>query len=151
MKNFILPVLIVIFKTINGQAQENPSKDMIDGAYTALFAEAGTSGDTTDKSIQLVENNGTQMLAVASCEKCFPALYTYNSDLSVKLAKTVFSNTMGLYVIAYQSQGFVIVMPDFTFKENFSFVNFYGKDRREVAKMTKAKINVFALELLDYL
>ena len=146
----IICAFLLCFSTII-HAQHEPKASTIDGKYTALVEEKGMSGPTKDKVIQLAENNGVQMLAVAACEKCFPAIYTYNADITSKLKKTVFSNSIGLYVINYNDKGFVVVMPDLTFKTNFSYLNYYGKNKSEVTQMTTDKIDSFAAELLDHL
>ena len=122
-----------------------------DGHYTALFEEGGPTGPTTDKVIQLVENNNMQMLAVAACDKCFPALYTYRPDLSEKFGKAVFQNSLGLYVLAYESSGFIVAMPSLNMDEEFSYVNLYDKNMIKVKTMTKEKIEAYVLPLLDLL
>ncbi len=149
MKKSIFILLLLVAGVV--QAQNKPSKAHIDGAYTALVAERGASGPTKNKVIQLVENNGTQMLAVAACAKCFPALYTYKPKMSKQFGKPVFYNSMGLYLLTYDQESFVIVMLDLTFKENFSYHNFYSKSNEKVKTMSKKKVEAYAIKLLDYL
>ena len=127
-----------------------PSKS-IDGAYTTLFEERGVSGASNNKLIQLVENNGTQMLAVATCEQCFPAVYTYNKELSEQFGKAIFNNNMGFYAISYDSESFAIVMLSTTADENFSYYNFYSKSKSKVSAMTTEKIDAYSIKLLDLL
>ncbi|WP_394748957.1 hypothetical protein [Spongiimicrobium salis] len=144
-------ILILVF-ALNGLSAQNVlSSNAIDGAYVALVAEKGPSGPTKDKVIQLAENNGTTMLAVAACERCFPAMYTYNKTLSEQFGNTVFMNSFGIYALQYDTNSFVVVVPSLSLNENFSFYNFYTKKKEELTKIDQKKIEAFALPLLDYL
>ncbi len=127
-----------------------PNKN-IDGAYTALFEERGASGPTKNKVIQLGENNGTQLLAIAACEQCFPAVYSYKKNLSEQFGKAVFYNASGLYVLSYDNDSFVIVMPSLKAGEDFSYHNFYSKRASKAESMTKDSIEKYATKLLDLL
>ncbi|MDO1501447.1 hypothetical protein Q2T40_15030 [Winogradskyella maritima] len=113
--------------------------------------ERGTSGPSKDKVIQLVENNGMLMLAVAACEKCFPALYTYKSDLSKQFGKSVFNNSMGFYAVSYDGNSFVVFLPSLSAEKDFEFSNFYSKETSKLKFLTKKKVEEYATKLLDLL
>jgi hypothetical protein len=147
-----LRYILVLFFAFNGlYAQSLLSSKNMNGSYTALVEERGPQGLTNNKVIQLVENNGTTILAVAACERCFPAMYTYNEELSEQFGNTVFMNSFGIYALQYDADSFVVVAPSLKINENFSFYNFYSKKKEKLAKVSKKTIEEFALPLLDYL
>jgi len=123
-------------------AQNTLATAQINGTYHLLFVERDGA---KNKIIQLAENNGTKMLAVTACSNCFPALYTYEKEESDRLGKPIFFNKMGLYVITYDAESFIIVMLSTKEGENFSYLNFYSKNPTTVKNMTKDKIEAYAL------
>lgn len=149
MKKYIFLIVFFAFTLVQGQSRLSSEK--VNGAYIALEAEKGSNGPTKNKVIELAENNGTQILAIAACETCFPAIYTFNQNLSEQFGKPVFTNSMGIYSIVYDDKSFVVVVPSLKLEENFSFLNFYSKDKDLLLKMTKNKIEKYAIGLLDFL
>lgn len=49
------------------------------------------------------------MLAVATCEKCMPATISYKPDESKTYKRSIFFNYFGLYAIAFNLEGFIII------------------------------------------
>ncbi len=144
-------ILVLCFLCHFAYTQELLPTKAIDGSYKALKAEKGPSGLTKDKVIQLAENNGTKMLAVASCEKCYPAMYSYNKALSEEFGTTVFMNSFGILALRYDSESLVVVAPSLKMGENFSFYNFYSKNQTKVSAMSKEEIEKYELPILDLL
>ncbi|MEE9363635.1 MAG: hypothetical protein V3U92_13635 [Cellulophaga sp.] len=97
------------------------------------------------KLIQLAENNGSKILAIAACAKCIPALYAYEPEESERIGKPVYFNKIGLYVITYDAESFAIVMLSAKEGEDFSYLNFYSKNQATVKSMTKEKIANYVL------
>ena len=152
MQNTFIFILLVSICHINKVlAQNAPKKETINGTYHLLFEERGNNGPSKQRHIELIENNGVQMLTVLECEGCFPAVYTYNAELSNQFGKTVFANSMGLYALAYDKSSLAIVVPSLKPEEAFSYVNFYSMSKLTAEKMTIQKIEKFALKLLDFL
>ena len=141
MKQRILVLLLFSINIIAAQ-QEMPTKS-INGTYYLLFSERGVK----TKHIQFGENNGTQLLAIAACEKCMPAVYTYKPKESKELEKPVFYNSIGLYVISYDAESFITVMLSTNENTNFAFSNFYSKNPATIKTMTKEKIEAYAMGL----
>lgn len=149
MKKIIL--LLFLSNVIVLTAQNiTPSKN-INGTYHLLIPEKGVSGKTKKMLIQLGENNGTQMLAVAACKQCFPAIYTYKPELSKKFKKPVFYNSMGYYVITYDKDSFILFVIAISADDDFRYINFYSKDQSKVKTMTKAKMEEYASTILDFI
>lgn len=144
-------LLLLLGASLLAISQETNTPSIVDGAYVSFKPEKSPNGPSTNKVIQLANHNGTTMLAIAACEKCFPAMYTYQADLSNQFGKTVFSNSFGIYVMQYNQNSLVIVAPSLKFDENFSFLNFYTTNKAELGKINKAKVEAFALPLLDIL
>ena len=91
-------------------------------------------------------------MVIAACQSgCTPAMYTYQEEPSSLLGKKVYFTTAGIYVMQYDDNSFVSVMPDkqlgkFVFGK-FMFSNFYSTDAAKVKTMTKAKVEAYAIEL----
>ena len=81
--------------------------------YHLLEAERSPRGGTT-KTIILEEgeSNGTKILVIAACQSgCTPAVYTYQDEPSSTLGKRVYFTTAGIYVMQYNDNSFVSIMP----------------------------------------
>jgi len=141
MKNTFFLIIFCVFT--HAIVQSQTLSNSIDGAYTALFAERGSK----DKLIQLSENRGIQMLAIAACEQCLPMIFTYNKELSHKIDNAVFNNNVGYYVYSYDEQSFIIFMVSGQAGQDFMFINFYSKNPSKVATMTRKKLEVAAQKL----
>ncbi len=143
----IITFFILSHSFLASFAQSVMVLDDVDGTYYLSNEERGIK----KKLGQLVENNGTRMLALAACEKCPPAIYTYQEQDSKRLGVPVFFNTMGLYVIAYDKDSFVTVWVTNQLGKgvwsSFNFSNFYSKDASKAKQMTKNKIETYAIEI----
>ena len=99
-------------------------------------------------TLQYVERNGAKMLASSACDKCTPAVYTYQAEPSEALGIAVFFNSFGIYMIQYDADSFVSVVPDKALGRgvfgNITYSNFYSKDQSKVTGMTAEKIAAYA-------
>lgn len=147
MKILLFTSLIFLF-SLNSLAQEN-LKERFNGTYYLLEAERGANNKPTkEKIVQFGENNGTKLLAIAACEKCIPAVYTYQEKDSKTYKKPIFFNSFGLYVLPFDEESFVIVQVTSKLGSGkwnkFTFLNFYSRNKSKVAEMTKQKVEDFA-------
>lgn len=101
--------------------------------------------------LQIGENNGVKLLAMASCKQCMPAVYTYNPDASKASGKTIYG-TSGIYVIPYDENSYVSVAPKTPavaigegIWETFLYANFFSVDKSKVTGMTKHKVEAWAI------
>ena len=147
---YILHVLF-LFIISTAFAQQEIISESVNGTYHLFMAERGVPKPTKTKLIQFGENNGTKLLAVAACEKCMPAVYTYQETESKRLGVPVFFNSTGLYVFKYDKDSFVIVMVTSKLGDNpwtnFTFSNFYSKTKSKADSITKAEIEAYAIKL----
>ena len=96
-----------------GFSQADKTTTAINGTYYMLESERGLNNQPTKtKLVQLVENNGVQMLAIAACEKCIPAIYTYKAEDSETLDRHTYFNSMGIFVTQYDNESFVAFLPN---------------------------------------
>lgn len=149
MKNLLL--LFVFIFTTNLKAQNAEFVERFNGTYHLLEPERGINNKPTKtKLVQFGKNNNTELLAIAACEKCMPAVYTYQEKESKTYKTPIFLNSMGLYVLPFDDESFVIVFVDKKLGDGiwskFSFSNFYSKNKATVSKMTKQKIEEFAIQ-----
>lgn len=151
MKIFLISFLLLTSTTLLFCQHEMPSTKN-NGSYSLLEPERGINNKpTSTKLFEFGKNNGTNLLAIAACEKCMPALYTYQEAQSKRLGIPVFFNKMGLYVFGYKNNSFVIVLVSSELGKKawtkFSFINFYSKNKSEVASITKSEIEQYVIEL----
>ncbi|WP_035096985.1 hypothetical protein [Aquimarina megaterium] len=102
--------------------------------------------------LQIGENNGVKLLAMASCKQCMPAVYTYNPDASKASGKTIYG-TSGIYVIPYDENSYVSVAPKTPavaigegIWETFLYANFFSADKAKIASMNKKKVEDWAID-----
>ncbi|MBG6129069.1 hypothetical protein IWQ47_000239 [Aquimarina sp. EL_43] len=102
--------------------------------------------------LQIGENNGVKLLAMASCKQCMPAVYTYNPDASKASGKTIYG-TSGIYVIPYDENSYISVAPKTPavaigegIWETFLYANFFSADKAKVAGMNKKKVEDWAID-----
>lgn len=148
---YILIVLLA-FNITFVVAQDALPTETINGEYHLLEAERGVNNQPTQtKLFEFGEKNGVKLLGVAACEKCMPAVYTYQEKDSKRLGVPVFFNSTGLYALSYDKDSFVIVMVTSKIENGnwskFLFSNFYSKDKSKVTGMTKAKAETYAASL----
>ncbi|PQJ78629.1 hypothetical protein [Polaribacter porphyrae] len=150
MKQLIF--LFFLFANVfNSNAQDNLTK-RFNGKYHLLEAEKGIDNKPSKiKFVEFGENNGKKLLAVAACEKCTPAIFSYKQEESKKYGTPIFFNYFGLYAITYDKESFIIVFVDKKLGSGtwtkFGFSNFYSKSKTKVAQMTKEKLEAFAIAL----
>ncbi|WP_299108976.1 hypothetical protein [uncultured Tenacibaculum sp.] len=151
MKIFKYILLFILPFTVYTQ-NEKPTK-AIDGVYHLLERER-TIGNkqTKTKFFQYSLLGTTKVVAVAACKKCIPAIYKYQEAESKELNRPVFYNNIGLFLISYDQESFVMVMPankqgsDWT---DFAYSNFYSKNSSKVASMSQKKIKDFILQIAN--
>lgn len=125
-----------------------PSKEAIDGIYQLGTPERGQQ----KLMIQYGELNGRKILAAAACKGCPPAVYTYQEEPSKTLGTDIFM-VMGLYLIRYDEDSFVVVQPD---KElgravwtSIAHANIYSKSPETARNTNREKITEFSLALSE--
>ncbi|WP_420591201.1 hypothetical protein [Bacterioplanoides sp.] len=138
--------LSLILISISSYAE--PSKEAIDGVYQLGAPERGQQ----KLMIQYGELNGRKVLAAAACQGCPPAVYTYQEEPSKTLKTDIFM-VMGLYLIRYDNDSFVVVQPD---KElgravwtQIGHANIYSKNPETARNTTREQITQFSLALSD--
>lgn len=161
MKKIIISSLVIslTFVFTNGNAQSFKDKLKAKaaaaskpGGNTAITAKGGSTiylmeAERGNTKLQLEEgeNNGTKILAING------AMYTWQDEPSATLGKKIYFSTAGLYVMEYDANSWVSVMPDnqlgkaeFT---KFMFSNFYSTDAAKAKSMSKAKVEEYAIGL----
>ncbi len=117
--------------------------DQVNGIYNLAQPERSAAGQTSKLLIQVGQNNGQVFLATAGCERCPPALYSYQKELTDDLERPVFYNSMGIYVISFDENTFVSVMPDGMLGKqiwkNLTYINVYAKQGSQGISLEKAK------------
>lgn len=133
---FLTPYLIF--------AQSKTPTEAINGTYYLMAAEKGIGSEMTkEKLFQYGEWGEDKVLVVAACERCSPAMYKYKKTESDQMGVPVFYNAIGLYMITYDDESFVMMVPanknskDWT---DFTYSNFYSKSKLKSNAMTKEKI-----------
>ncbi len=106
-----------------------------------------------EQILQLGENNGTKILAMASCAQCMPVVYTYNASASNAASMEVYG-VSGIYVIPYDGNSYIAVAPKSPLVglgegvwQTFRYSNFFSKDRSKVKNMTKEIVEQWAITL----
>ncbi|MEO9806365.1 MAG: hypothetical protein ABJF04_24100 [Reichenbachiella sp.] len=145
-------LLIYVAFLLTAHAQSGVATTAINGDYQLLEAERSAQGPTKIKKMEYGEVNGQKMLAALGCEKgCIPAVYSYQEEASKQLGIPVFFNSYGLYMITYDEDSFVSCAPGTPLGkavwDKFSYVNFYSKDDKKVADMTKQKATEYAIAI----
>lgn len=151
MKLQFLAIICLLLTSATIKAQSKTPSKNINGVYHLFKAEKGPSGTTNKMLIELAKNNGTIMLAVAACEKCYPAVYTYQPALSKKFGKPVYYNSSGIHVLTYDDNSFIICMAAISIEKDFNYTNFYSKSKAKVDGISQKKIASYASKILDYL
>ncbi|PHR71364.1 MAG: hypothetical protein COA67_06570 [Lutibacter sp.] len=150
MKTFLKFLVVLLTPSLLFSQNEIPT-EAINGTYHLLEAERGVGNKQTQTKIfQYGLFGDTKVLAIAACGKCMPAIYTYKEAESKELGIHFFYNDIGLFVITYDNESFVMLKlsnkesVDFT---DFSFSNFYSKNKTKVDAMTQQKIKEYILSI----
>ena len=132
-------------------SQNEQATEAINGTYHLMDSERGIGNKLTkEKLFQYGEMGTDKVLAVAACQRCAPALYKYQKEESEAMGVPVFYNAIGLYMITYDNESFVMMVPankkskDWT---DFTYSNFYSKSIVKAEAMTKQKIIDFIMTL----
>ncbi|WP_271404900.1 hypothetical protein [Tenacibaculum soleae] len=143
MKIFFKYLLVLLMPCLLYSQSKEPTK-AINGKYYLMAAEKGIGSKMTkEKLFQYGVWGKDKVLMVAACNKCSPAMYKYNKDESQAMGVPVFYNIIGLYMITYDDESFIMMVPankkskDWT---DFTYSNFYSKNKAKADIMTKQKI-----------
>ena len=146
MKTFFKYLIILLTPYILCAQSKEPTK-AIDGKYYLMTAEKGIGSKMTkEKLFQYAKWGNDKVLVVAACQRCSPAMYKYKKEDSDAFGTPVFYNAVGLYMITYDDESFVMMVPanknskDWT---DFTYSNFYSKNKTKADAMTKQKIVEF--------
>ncbi|RBW55201.1 hypothetical protein DS884_16355 [Tenacibaculum sp. E3R01] len=152
MKTLLKYFFIVLTPYFLFSQNEIPTKT-INVTYHLLEAERGIGNKPTKTKIFQYGTFGKdKVLAIAACKKCIAAIYKYKEKESKELGSPFFYSDIGLFMITYDNESFVMVMP--SNKENadwtdFSFSNFYSKSKAKVNMMTQQKIKKFIIKISE--
>ena len=152
MKTLLKYLIVLLSPCFLFAQNENPT-EALNGLYHLLDAErAGGNKHTKTKIFEYGKFGEDYVLAVAACQKCMPAIYKYKEEYSKDLKTAVFYNDIGLYLIAYDDESFVMMMP--SKKEgvewtDFVFSNFYSKNKAKVAAMSQEKIKAYIIKISE--
>lgn len=140
----LLKYLIIFLTPYIIFAQSKTPTEAINGKYYLMAAEKGIGSEMTkEKLFQYGVWGEDKVLVVAACERCSPAMYKYKKTESDQMGVPVFYNAIGLYMITYDDESFVMMVPanknskDWT---DFTYSNFYSKSKLKSDAMTKEKI-----------
>lgn len=154
MKPTLITLLLILGICSNKTlAQPHIPTTAIDGTYYLMTAERSPKGGTTKEMlVQFAERNGQKMLVAAACEQgCTPMVFSYQSDPSEKLGYPVFYNSFGYYMLSYDGDSFISVIPDTHLGSDIwrsiRYSNFYSKSMEKANTMTAEKINEIALAI----
>lgn len=152
MKIALKYVLIFLTPYLLFSQNTNPT-EALNGTYHLLDSERGIGNKQTfTKLFQYGKWGEDYVMAVAACSKCMPAIYKYHKEYSDDMKTAVFFNDVGLFLIAYDTESFVMMMP--SKKEgatwsDFSFSNFYSKNKMKVTGMSKQKIKEYIISISE--
>lgn len=155
MKKTILLLLTLMFSSLL-YSQNLEELQAWNGTYHLMAGERSVvpgKRQAVKKELQIGENNGMILLATAECEKCTPSVFTHMKDLSEKLGKPVFFNSLGLYMIPVDEDSFVYYMSSVKLGsgvwKSFYFSNFYSKDESKAKAMTNEKLLEMGMEISE--
>ncbi len=147
MKILAFLILFCAFN-LNAQIQIDPS---VNGIYHLYSPEKGPSGKTYKMILEFIERNTQQMLAIAPCAECYPAIYSYKPELTRKFGKPIFYNSSRIHVLQYDDESFIICMVAVSLEKDFEYINFYSKSKSKVNAMSLEKIQNYANNILNFL
>ncbi|MDW3209905.1 MAG: hypothetical protein R8N23_08565 [Reichenbachiella sp.] len=145
--------LIICLLIQDANAQSYIPSTGLDGKYYLMTPERSPKGGTTQEMlVQYVERNGQKMLVAAACEDgCTPMVFSYQPAPSESLGVPVFYNSFGYYMISYEGDSFLSVIPDTQLGKDIwrsiRYSNFYSKDAEKSSVMTSDKISEIAISL----
>lgn len=118
------------------------------GVYELGTPERGK----TKQFVEFGQMGNKQVMAAAACQQgCPAAVYGYQKELSATLKRAVFFNRMGLYVIRYDADSFIVVQPDAELGrkvwKNILHANIYSKNANTAKSVKRDEIVAFAKKL----
>ena len=124
----------------------NLTPEMVNGTYHLTTPERGKS----QVLMQFGKLSNKNVIAVAACKTCTPAVYSYMPEESKTLGTEVFF-TGGLYLIQFNSESFALVQPDGLLGRKvwskLGHVNLYSKSQSTAQQTPRADVEKFAIEL----
>lgn len=104
-------------------------------------------------TVQIVNNNGTDLFTMSSCKGCMPAVYTHNKEASEAMGKPVYGAS-GIYILPYDENSYVSVAPKAPLValgegiwKTFLYTNFFSTDKSKVNAMSKTKVEQWAIDI----
>lgn len=108
----VLKYLLVLFAPFLLFSQNEIPTEVINGEYHLLEEERGVGNkQTKTKKFQYGLLGDQKALAIAACNRCMPAIYKYQEVESKELGFSLFYHDIGLFVITYDNESFVMVKP----------------------------------------
>jgi hypothetical protein len=151
MKTLFKYLIVLLTPCMIFAQNENPT-EALNGTYHLLDAErAGGNKQTNTKIFEYGKFGDDNVLAVAACVNCMPAIYKYKEEFSTDLKTAVFFNDIGLYLIAYDKESFIMMPSKKEGAEwtDFAFSNFYSKNKAKVAAMSQQKIKEYMIKISE--
>lgn len=91
-----------------------------------------------------------RVIAVAACQKCPPAVYSFQAEPSQVLGVPVFM-TAGLYLIRFDQESFILVQSDGALGrkiwDKIGHTNIYSKNVSKTQSVSRSTIQAFAIDL----
>ncbi|WP_444997671.1 hypothetical protein [Aliikangiella sp. IMCC44359] len=144
--NMVVLMMVTLFVLNSSASSSTLTPENINGVYYLGTPERGQS----KVIVQFGQLGGKNVVAVAACKKCPPAVYTYNTEESQTLGVPVFS-TAGLYLFKYDDDSFVLVQPDGILGrkiwKKIGHANIYSKNQSKSQSITRQQIETFAIKL----
>jgi hypothetical protein len=144
MNKWLLGLLVVLFN-YNVHALEL-TEASVNGEYYLGVPERGKS----KVLMQYGQLGNKTVIAVAACQSCPPAVYSFQQEPSKTLGTPVFM-TSGLYLIPLNENSFVLVQPDGLLGRKvwskIGHANLYTRDQQAAANFDRASVEKFAIDL----
>jgi len=144
MNKCLLGLLVVLFN-YNVHALEL-TEASVNGEYYLGVPERGKS----KVLMQYGQLGNKTVIAVAACQSCPPAVYSFQEEPSKTLGTPVFM-TSGLYLIPLNENSFVLVQPDGLLGRKvwskIGHANLYTRDQQAAANFDRASVEKFAIDL----
>jgi len=147
-KSLFITSLVTILSIFFSQAIAGTlSPEEVKGTYHLTTTERGQS----KVKMEMGQMGNKTVLAIAACDRCPPAVYTFQQEQSSTLQTPVFFNTMGLYVIKYDDDSWIVVQPDGELGRKvwtkIGHANLYSKSANKAKSMTRGQIETYAINL----
>lgn len=143
----LIPITFILtLSSIAAAFELTPEK--VNGVYDLAQPERSAVGQTQKLQIEFGEMKGQKVLVAASCQGCPAVGYRLMETETAELGRPVFFNSSGIYVIAYDENTFVSVMPDGQLGKkiwkNLVYANVYSKQGTPSVSLQEGKQFVIA-------